>query len=118
MTKQPLLFDAPGSPYKSAPLAANADPETSHEAAERHASSGKMGTNAAIALALVQRHPGKTYHELWHLATDAEKRVLGDHIELMRRLGGLKSCVPAVLRHGEARLCQIKGTRMVVWEVV
>jgi hypothetical protein len=112
---QPTLFGQDQGPYeRSTPLAANADPATSHEAAARHKSSGKLGSHERIALDLVRQHPGKTRWELWNLATDAERAELGDSVELMRRLGGL---LGTSLKHGPQRVCRVKGTRAVTWEI-
>lgn len=113
--KQPNLFGAPNQFGAYEPLAAKADPPTSHEAAAAHQSSGKLGVHAAIALALVKRHPGKTYQELFALARPEEKFKLGDPTELMRRLSGLKH---GYVRQGPARVCEVGGRRCVTWEVV
>lgn len=106
--RQPTLFDAP--------LARHTDPETSHEAAKRMARSGRAKAHAAVALAIVHRAPGRTYQELWAEATDAERETLGDAVELMRRLGDLRRA--GTVSNGVARVCRVKGNRMMTWEAV
>jgi hypothetical protein len=95
------------------PLAANGDPWTSHEAAERAHRSGKVTRHRAIALALVRAHPGCTGHELWAAASDAERAELESHHELYRRLSDERHA--GNIAQGEARACSIKRTKMVTW---
>lgn len=104
-----------GPPNAYGGFARTTDPGTSHAAAAEHQASGRMGTNEAIALALVRRLPGSTYRELWATATDEERATLGSHIELMRRLGGAKA--KGRIRHGAEKLCTVGGRMMVTWEV-
>jgi hypothetical protein len=114
-TQQPNLFGfGAGHGAYHEPLPARAgDPVTSHEAAARHRSSGRLGRNAAAVLALVREHPGHTYRELWDLCSPQVRELLGSEVELMRRLGSLKA--RGAVAHGEQRTCRIKGTRMVTW---
>ena len=108
-----MLFTADA--YGNAiPIAAKADPPTSHEAGAKHAASGKLGDHARIALDLVRLHPGKTYKELFTLASDADQKELHDAVELMRRLSGLKAA--GFVRHGPARACTIGTRSCVTWE--
>lgn len=60
------------------PLAASAAPFTSHEAAERHAKSGKVKRNQKIAMALVRAAPGSTGYELWSCANEQQRADLVD----------------------------------------
>ena len=52
--------------------AANADPDTSHEAAINMEVSGKLNRHCEIVLGIIRRQPG-TYPELWEAATPEEK---------------------------------------------
>lgn len=112
---QPRLFaaDCYGG---GEPAARKTDPETSHQAAERVKRSGIAQAHAVIALAIAERLPGSTFHELWAEATEAERAALGDTTELMRRLGSLRNA--GKVNHGPARACRVKGTQMVTWVLV
>lgn len=121
--RQGSLFDALPSPYRHQDVApaprvqaAAVDPVTSHEAAERHEKSGKAKAHREIALAMVQRNPGKTGHELWRDATDEERKELGDHQELYKRLNDLKH--DQKVQQGPKKVCSVKDALMVTWELV
>lgn len=104
------LFDSlPDLPQ----AAANADPDTSHEAAERMTVSGRRQRHAALVLDLVRRFPGSTSVEL-HQAQSGESRL--DRHEVSRRLADLKAM--GLVRQGDKRTCRIRGTNMVTWFVV
>ena len=100
----------------TAPMSHTNDPPTSKIAAEKHVRSGKAATHAAAVLEIVRRHPGRTAVELWELATDAEKQMLGEMQEVRRRLTGLK--IAGAVKIGPNRFCPVKGTKQVTWEVV
>lgn len=116
MNIQPDLFGhAPGIDAYGHPLASPRDPSTSHEAARKHVASGKLGRHEAIALRLVTEFPGKTYLELFALASHDEQTTLGNPTELMRRLSGLKSRKVPLLKHGPKRKCTENHSKMVTW---
>lgn len=98
-----------------APHAANADPETSHEAAVRMERSGKLNRHCEIVLAIVRRSPG-TYAELWESANDAERAELGDAAALQKRLADLVK--RGAIKRLPARACGVKGTSMQPVEAV
>lgn len=119
--RQPDIFgnsgavDAYGGSIKAnAPIAANADPLTSHEAGERHNESGKRDRHKKIAWVLVMAMPGKTAHELWAGASEREQDELGSYHELYRRLSDLRN--EGAIKQTAPRRCSVKGTRMVTWE--
>ena len=116
MTQQPSLFslDAYGGATTPAPMAAKADPVTSHEAAARHVASGARQRHAEIVFAVVVANPRMTGHELWTLLSDADRAELGDHHELYRRLNDLRG--DGKVRQVEAKVCGVKNRRMVCWE--
>lgn len=68
--------------------AANADPDTSHEAAINMEVSGKLNRHCEIVLGIIRRQPG-TYPELWEAATPEEKAELRRIDCLQRRLADL-----------------------------
>ncbi|MDE2100900.1 MAG: winged helix-turn-helix domain-containing protein [Patescibacteria group bacterium] len=92
------------------PIAANQDPETSHESARRVNASGSRKAHARMVLELVRLHPGSTSCEL-----HAAQYVLDRH-EVSRRLSDLLHA--GLVRQETARPCRIKGTRMVTWRIV
>lgn len=93
------------------PLAAAADPATSHEAAGRLCRSGRRRRNAERVLALVRRLPGSTSVMLWHAQRDDPDAM--DRHEVSRRLADLEHA--ALVRKCGERACAVKGTRMVGW---
>lgn len=114
--QQGSLFSSPNAygGIDAKPAARASDPATSHEAAARMARSGAAKAHATIALALVRRRPGCTFHELFvEVATDDERAALGSEVELMRRLGDLRR--DGKVRNGDARACRVRGTGMMVW---
>lgn len=92
------------------PIAADADPATSHDAADRHTASGARGRNCRRVLALVQRWPGLTSVELH--AAQGEGGDLERH-EISRRLSDLKNAGHVI--QGTERVCSIKRAKMVTW---
>ena len=117
--KQPLLFGAPAvGPYRhaalTAPIAADADPATSHEAAALVTKSGRRRRNADLVLRILRRQSSPaTGHEIWDSASPAEQTELGHYSEIYRRLNDLRHA--GLVRQGEARKCRIKKTLMMVW---
>ena len=105
--------DAYGNPV---PLSRSSDPQTSHDAAAAHVASGKLGRHAEIVLGLAQRHPGSTYKELFHYATENEKLTLREAVEVMRRLSGLAH--DGRVRRGPVRHCTVAGGKMTTWEAI
>jgi hypothetical protein len=113
--QQPTLFgpqDAYGG-FLPVAKAHRADPQSSHEAAEKVSKSAKAALHREIALAIVMAHPGHTGMELWELATPEQKQELGDHHELYRKLSDIRH--QNLVRQGDARPCRIKASRMVTW---
>jgi len=91
--------------FVDTPRARNADPSTSHLAAERIKKSGALGHQQAAVLAAVRQFPGMTSVELAHLAKM-------DRYAVSRRtaeLAGVK------IRRGPPRACSVKGSQMVTW---
>lgn len=111
------LFGPPNAyGYVELAHAANADPETSHEAAASIERSGKLNRHCEIVLGIVRRSPRSTYAELWAAADSGERAELGDAAALQKRLADL-------LRRGQikrlpARACSVKGTNMQPVEAV
>jgi hypothetical protein len=91
------------------PLAANADPTTSHDAADRHTASGRRGAHCDRVLALVRAHPGSTSVELY----EAQEGEGLDRHEVSRRLSDLMHA--GKVRQGHKRPCRVKGVEMVTW---
>ncbi len=109
---QQSLFEL--DPYGgSAPIARATDPESSHEAAAQHTASGARQRHAEIVLALVRRMPGSTFVELFSGATDEEKVILGNEVEVMRRLNDLGKSF--AIKRGPSRECTVKHTKMTTW---
>jgi hypothetical protein len=113
---QPTLFTPtvygtlPAPPAQSA----SGDPSTSHETEARYVRSSKCRRRRDLAVSLVSRWPGRTGHELWACATEAERLELGNHhTELYRRLAEAKNC--KLLLQGDARICTVRRVRMVTW---
>lgn len=96
--------------FDGLPLAANADPVTSHEAAERHTASGARGRHCRLVLTLVQENPGATAVELYAVQQELERH------EVSRRLADLRNA--GLVCQGEPRACTVRGTRMVTWYAV
>lgn len=91
--------------FVDTPRSRRSDPETSHLAAERIKSSGKLGCQQAAVLAAVREWPGMTAVELAHLAKM-------DRYAVSRRtaeLAGVK------IRRGPARACTVNGSQMATW---
>ncbi len=107
-THMASLFD----PVK---LAHNFDPETSHEAAREQVRTGKAVRHAEIVLGLVKRRPGSTAVELYGLATDAERLDLREPQRVRQRLTDLLHY--GLVRQGMTKICSIRETRMVTWEI-
>jgi hypothetical protein len=93
------------------PGARHSDPDTSREAARQAKRSGRQHRHAAVVLDLVRRNPGSTSGELW----EASNGQLERH-EVSRRLADV--CRAGLVRQGVARVCRVKGTKMVTWEAV
>lgn len=96
--------------FDPAPLAATADPDTSHASAREHVASGAQGEHCRRVLELVRMAPGSTYVELWE--GQSGRQILRD-VEIMRRLNDLRHA--GLVRQGPPRTCRVKGTKMVVW---
>lgn len=106
------LFDMESSAYGVIPVgparARSVDPQSSHEAAERH-NRGRAQTNMAIVLALVREFSGYTAVELH---ASQHKSDL-DRVEIGRRLDSLVKA--GKVRKGEQRLCNINKAMMLTW---
>lgn len=94
------------------PLAAKADPATSHEAARLMVESGKLNEQGEAVLALVLRWPGRTSAEL---AGNAEaERIPGiDRHIVARRLPEIERT--GRIFKGAAVVCKANGTKAVTW---
>lgn len=119
---QPALFGTnaygdtvPAVPLTN-PIAHAADPQSSHEAAEKHTASGKRARHAEIVLALVKKFPGQTALELWDDATVEQQDELKEYQEIRRRLTDLEKA--NLIRQGPTRRCSVRFTPMLTWEAV
>lgn len=99
---QPTLFDNP--------IAASADPRTSHHSAERVTRTGKRAAHAEHVLKLVRLHPDSTAVELF---ASQSAPALCDRHEVSRRLADLAH--KGLIARGEPRRCSVNGTEMVTW---
>lgn len=110
MTEQANLFEPASGIQKAleSPIAANADPDTSHEAARKITDSGKREGQLMGVLALVKRYPLCTSMEL------AIRSRTYDRYILARRLPELASG-GLVLRR-TPRQCTVSGLRAITWE--
>ena len=95
------------------PLAADADPGTSHAAADAHDRSGARLANATLALDLALGFPGSTGWELWSYATQEQRDQLRDHQTLYKRLSDLRHAEH--VRQGPKKVCNVKSKPMVTW---
>lgn len=93
------------------PRARATDPQTSHDAAARHAP--QAGTNAAVILRVVRQCPGQTAVEIHSCYLPSEHIATINRHEVSRRLAGLER--DGLVRKGDARKCRVKGTSMVTW---
>lgn len=91
----------------TAPIAANADPATSHESAERATRSGARRRHAEIVLQLVRHWPGLTAVELHARQSQLERH------EVSRRLADLERA--GLVHKGPPRKCVIAGTSQSTW---
>jgi hypothetical protein len=89
------------------PIAADADPGTSHEAADELDGSGARARQMAEVLKALRRHPGSTSREL------GEASGL-DRYLCARRLPDLRAA--GLARQGPARACRVGGRAAVTWE--
>lgn len=103
----PDLFDFSG------PVAHDADPMTSHEAATNHTTSGNRKRCCVVVLGLVQRHPGLTCCELWEAATEAEQTTLREMQRVRQRMVDLER--NGLVRKGPPRKCAVRGTSQRTW---
>lgn len=103
----------PRLPLIDVPRAANADPSTSHDAAERIAKSGALGEQQQIVLAAVKRWEGRTSAELAeHIAKERGEDFGEWRQRAARRLPEL-----AVLhaKRGRQRICKVNLTLAITW---
>lgn len=94
-------------------LAKTDGPETSKEAAENLVASGKIKKDAELVLALLKRHPNKTWGELFDLATKAEQKELTEPQNVLRRLNDLKGL--GLVIDGTKRKCAARKTPAREW---
>lgn len=96
------------------PRARNTDPATSHRAAERIKSSGKLGRHQRAVLAVVQSHPGHTSAEIAErlCGHPALSGVSDLYHEVARRLPELAG---AHVRRGQPRACTVRGSSCTTW---
>jgi hypothetical protein len=97
------------------PRAANADPETSHEAAEYIADSGALKAQQDLVIGYVHQFPGRTSAEL---ALEHAKATCGtwkEHRHMFgRRLPEVAVDVLHVKR-GPKRKCAVTGRNAITW---
>lgn len=74
-----------------------------------------MSRHAEAVLAVIRRHPGRTYPELYALAKDDGDTVLPNEAALQRRLSDLKKV--GLIRAAGSRVCSVHGEVMTVYEV-
>ena len=92
------------------PVAANADPDTSHAAARQVTKDGTRKRQALAVLAAVQRWPSRTSAELARMAG------LDRHL-VARRLPELADARNgALVDRGVARRCNVTGKLALTWE--
>lgn len=95
------------------PRAANADPSTSHLAAERIKASGALGEQQQRVLECAQAHPGCTSAELADFEARADR---GDYAYLRTMFGRrLPEVALLHIRRGDARVCRKTGAKCVTW---
>lgn len=120
MKQGTLNFDAKSvATVHAAPpnqISHNADPASSHIAAEGMTVSGKRQAHKRMVLDLCRRFPGSTAIELWGHASDADKNELREPQEVRRRLTDLLS--DGAVRQGPIRSCGVRKTKMVTWEAI
>lgn len=110
MTVQPELFDE----QMYSPL----DPYPSMEAAMLFKKSGRKARHEEIAIRAVWINPSMTYAELWERLSDDDRKELGNQpVALQKRLSGLLHRRLPILKHGPHRVCSVKKSIMVVWEM-
>lgn len=90
------------------PRARRTDPQTSHQAAERIKSSGKLRAQQQTVLDAVKRFPGST-------AVELASRAGLDRYMVSRRLPEL---APIWVRRHAPRVCTVKGTAQITWYAV
>jgi hypothetical protein len=90
------------------PVAANADPVTSHIAAETVTASGLRKRQCEQVLSALRRHDGATSFELatWE---DLDRHMVARRLPDLRSLG--------LVRNGPARRCAESGRKAVTWIV-
>jgi hypothetical protein len=110
MRSEPTLFDFVPSGRLSGrdPLSHREDPLTSYIAADRLVRSGRHKNIKKAVLEALRAHDGSTSGELG--------RYLGrDWLYAARRLPELET--DGLVRKGEPRICECKGTKCVTWWV-
>lgn len=101
------------------PVAANADPHTSHVAARRVTRDGTRGRQADEVLRLVRAYPGLTSQELSEHSVEVGYTTPLDRYQVARRLSELAD--PAnggLIERGEARECTVTRHLALTWRVV
>lgn len=93
-------------PHPRNPIAANDDPETSHEAAREVTSSGERDRQAQLVLDHVRVWPGRTSAELSQ-GHELDRYVFARRLPELARLGFIK--------RGIARRCTATGRRAITW---
>ncbi|MBZ5677131.1 MAG: hypothetical protein LAP61_23040 [Acidobacteriia bacterium] len=96
---------------KRLPLAANSDPDTSHDAARDLVESGELARKKAFVLDFVRtlRQPATSY--------EIAKAMKADRHEVAKRLPDLRDSDKAVENRGR-RKCAVTGRRALTWFVV
>lgn len=105
-TQQLHLPLAARDPVSRAPLAASADPHTSHEAASRLVGTGQLDTELERIAAGLAIHPGLTSREL-AAAIGEDRYMVAKRMSVLAARG--------VAKRGEARTCTGSGRLAVTW---
>ena len=117
MNPQPSLFGAlnPYGAYEP-PLARRTDPKSSHRAAERQVSKGKVNTGVEIILAILKRAQRPlTYRELWAAGSDEDREKLREPSTIAKRLPTMER--RGLVRAGPERLCSVGQMKAREWEL-
>lgn len=106
----------PGDVLADVPRAANADPETSHAAAEAVKTSGALGLQQQVVRDAVRRWPGLTSAELAQqlaLMRSGTRDVWREHRPYVARR--LPELAPMYVVRRDARVCRVTGSTCVTW---
>ena len=89
--------------------------DTSTLARVKHEASGKATCNRQLVLKLVEAYPDSTAVELFRLANVTGFGGGLSRHEISRRLPELRRA--GLVCNGEARKCQVSGTKQMTWRI-